>query len=1454
MSVRAKTKRRLIILLAALVLVSGVLGAGVVYQLRRNRLKWQRTRDEAIAACQRGAYASAAVSLGQYLMRPQAAQDIDARYYYAQALRNLPASDGLENLRQAVAQLRRVVEAQPERAEVWRELLELNLLVGYNTEAVEVAERLLREKPKDPMILRDRARAYARLRQEDKALADSEYCNEQNPGDLETQCLTLALYRERKRKDEILPRAEAYWAKYPDDGRGELLMSVAYGLVETFSREQREAAWALAKKVDEKGELLQAVFRSKEVAPEMYTAARAAGLFALKAAQRQGPGEDEASRLKFIELAFDQLNRAGLYLEATAVLDKMKVPAKDMVRLLVVVRRLWESNQFNRVVERLEKLEVTDAHPANVELMGLKATALVYVKRGPEAVGLVEALKGMKSNKLAAAWGGVVQELLPGGKGEARALAEAARGGLALQRRHAYFHYYLGEAYTTLGERNLAINAYRQAIELQPLWAMPRMHLSKLLLESGQPKEAKAQAQAAVGLLPAVPTIANLAVVWAANLDGEALAQNKELASWVAQVQQLQPGEEQTLMLHVTLLARTGERQAAEKVVREALGSESVSQGSLLRLAGISRAERLGLEEACYKRIEEKYGQTPDLAFSRAAELHGGGKTAEAIALFEAAMKKEEGASKPGWRMAWASLLDRVGDSRAAQTWVGLGDDPAMKDNLTVQYAALLARAVQGDKAFVNRCLERVRALTGEQAVGWRLARVRLLLSDRSADPGYSESIKLLNEIVAVAPMDLEARLMLAGVLEQTGNVSGAVEQFSAAAKLQPETVSILMDLARIHQAQQDYPRAREVIDRMLAVLQGKLAAPQTLSKAEVFQVQQMAQWLAQQGQSVRALELLEKLGLERLEGNALVMLAELYRNRQQYGEAEAAYAAALKQRSYPAIISAADFYASRGRSEEAMKQLQKLDELKLAPGLKEMALAEHLARHGSAEKALEQYRAVAKVQGSNGQVWTSLVSQLVRMGRIEEALAATEEAMKAAPKTAVLATVHGKAELIRSLLKHPDIVSLLLNVLQNPTDSAAAIEVLEVVKQYYDPSNPLLPEAALSRLRQLAERAPRLMALNLMLVQQYRAIGRLEEAAALATRAMKASPTAPELAQLAALVLREAGQPTLALAAANQWRDLSRSQPMLADVFIAELHLQMRDLGAAMGQLQPHLAAAQANPVPYEPVLLLQGQMLLMQRQTDKAAEIMWPVVEKSPRGHLLWLQFAQALVADPAACVKWLERITPVLKPEAAEEQIRLANAWHLLGVSAKNAEYQQRARTILGDLARRDEKNAEVVLALASMAGQEGRAAEAEAGYRKALSLNPDLDLACNNLAMLLAEQDRDVDEALRLARKAAELRPGFAAYHDTVSFVLIKKKDLASAVLSAKKAMEVERGNPQWMVNLASLYEQAGQAAEARELLGQIDALYPDRSRLVPEVRGRLEELDKSLRKTAALPAP
>ena len=96
---------------------------------------------------------------------------------------------------------------------------------------------------------------------------------------------------------------------------------------------------------------------------------------------------------------------------------------------------------------------------------------------------------------------------------------------------------------------------------------------------------------------------------------------------------------------------------------------------------------------------------------------------------------------------------------------------------------------------------------------------------------------------------------------------------------------------------------------------------------------------------------------------------------------------------------------------------------------------------------------------------------------------------------------------------------------------------------------------------------------------------------------------------------------------------------------------------------------------------------------------------------------------------------------------------------------------------------------------------RPAEAEKAYREALRIDPDNIRIANNLAVLLANQKTSLDEALSLAKRAADKEPGRSTFFDTLGLVLQARGDTAGARQAFERAVALEPGNAEFRQHLS-----------------------------------------------------
>lgn len=121
------------------------------------------------------------------------------------------------------------------------------------------------------------------------------------------------------------------------------------------------------------------------------------------------------------------------------------------------------------------------------------------------------------------------------------------------------------------------------------------------------------------------------------------------------------------------------------------------------------------------------------------------------------------------------------------------------------------------------------------------------------------------------------------------------------------------------------------------------------------------------------------------------------------------------------------------------------------------------------------------------------------------------------------------------------------------------------------------------------------------------------------------------------------------------------------------------------------------------------------------------------------------------------------------------------------------------------------------LGSVYAADGQTDKAIAAYRASLKLAPGNLFASNNLAYLLAENGRDLDEALALAQNAVQRGGGDPMYADTLGFVYMKRGQVDAALQAFQSAVTRAPDVATYRLNLALAFERKGDREAAKKEL-------------------------------------
>lgn len=144
----------------------------------------------------------------------------------------------------------------------------------------------------------------------------------------------------------------------------------------------------------------------------------------------------------------------------------------------------------------------------------------------------------------------------------------------------------------------------------------------------------------------------------------------------------------------------------------------------------------------------------------------------------------------------------------------------------------------------------------------------------------------------------------------------------------------------------------------------------------------------------------------------------------------------------------------------------------------------------------------------------------------------------------------------------------------------------------------------------------------------------------------------------------------------------------------------------------------------------------------------------------------------------------------PAAGSESVAAAPAVELRqAVALEDAGRQAEAAAAYRKILAGDPRSAVAWTDLGNAESSQGHAAEAERAYRRALALDPASADAANNLAWLLLEDGRELDEAERLARRAVDAGgPDPYLALDTLGRVLLARDRCGDAGRAFERGLE------------------------------------------------------------------
>jgi tetratricopeptide (TPR) repeat protein len=232
-------------------------------------------------------------------------------------------------------------------------------------------------------------------------------------------------------------------------------------------------------------------------------------------------------------------------------------------------------------------------------------------------------------------------------------------------------------------------------------------------------------------------------------------------------------------------------------------------------------------------------------------------------------------------------------------------------------------------------------------------------------------------------------------------------------------------------------------------------------------------------------------------------------------------------------------------------------------------------------------------------------------------------------------------------------------------------------------------------------------------------------------------------------------------------------------------------------------------------------GEALLYgdNNQSDRAAELLRPLLDKSPADIEIYLNLAQIYEQDQHFAEA--EQAVQSTEKLAQRPQDRETAAFMLGGIYAHEKKYDQ-----------------------------------AEQVFKSILALNPTNAPVLNYYGYILADRGQRLDEAVALVQRALDEDPTNAAYLDSIGWAYYKQNKLAEAEMSLRKAVNRDSHDPNILAHLGDILAKSGRtdlaAAEWEKSLTEWHRMVP--AEFEPDRVAELEQKISNLKRGVAAQKP
>ncbi len=497
--------------------------------------------------------------------------------------------------------------------------------------------------------------------------------------------------------------------------------------------------------------------------------------------------------------------------------------------------------------------------------------------------------------------------------------------------------------------------------------------------------------------------------------------------------------------------------------------------------------------------------------------------------------------------------------------------------------------------------------------------------------------------------------------------------------------------------------------------------------------------------------------------------------------------------------LQLARFYAPANKTQMNVALQYMLDRPKEFPEAR-LQVGDFYNSVGNLEEALRQFQEGAQTHPGDRIVYQKrMADALLTLGKREEAAKVVEQILKDHPKDTEALTA--RAALLLDGGKQEDvgvaITELQALVKLNADDVIARFQLgrAYLAKGALQEGRAELSESARRRRDYVP---PRLVLAELGMSQQ-----RPQETLQMTEEILALNPQMPRAQLLHAGALAALGRQGEARTAltnlVNEFPESEQARVQLGILAIRDK--RFKEAEDIFRKLQP---TGHADPLAAAGL----AETYSAQKQFDKSIQFLEEELKKSRDSMVIGnlLAFTALRAGNYDAAIEAYRKLLET-HPQEGSLCFSLGQIYFAKGEYGQAVTTLERAKTLLPQDARVD-------TLLAAALRQTGRGDDLKVHFENALRLQPNNPVALNNMAFYLAESGGDLDEALKLARRAVEIKRDDPNFSDTLGWVYTKKNMNDAAAQIFTHLVEKQPNNPTVRYHLGVALLGKGDEAGAR----------------------------------------